>query len=250
MKILLFVPAHKDKLIVSAKALKKKHSLNLTLIYDLEDSVPDDCKKVALDNVKKNAKDDDWVRISQDLTYEVYDLPTIDAIVIPKAHHKESLLKTEKDYYGPKKVAIIETAHGVENAYRIAKKADSVIFGHVDLAASMRSDEFTEFARKRVILACKAAGKPIYNAPACSLAPLVICDHAQQSYNLGFDGLCVLHPKEIPLVLKNFSPTEEQEIWAERVLKHCDQNYVAVMENQTIVGTPVVKRAKQILGKE
>jgi Citrate lyase beta subunit len=73
------------------------------------------------------------------------------------------------------------------------------------------------------------------------------------SRSLGYVGKMIVHPKEIPLCHKYFSPTEEDVAWAEEIL---ELSAVAISEgrgvavkNNKFIGPPMVKMAKEILKK-
>lgn len=71
--------------------------------------------------------------------------------------------------------------------------------------------------------------------------------------NLGFEGMLVLNPKEIPLVHQYHSPSEEEVDWAAEMLQLSEEAVlqgkgVAVKDNK-FIGPPMVKMAKNILKK-
>jgi len=250
MQILMFTPAHKDEFIAKAKTMKKRYP-EVTIVYDLEDGVPATEKKRAFENVKKHARTKDWVRIDDNMTYELYDLPTVQAIVIPKV--TPYVLDRYVDMDGrnsfgcDRVIALIETAAGVDAASYIAEKAGGVIFGQYDFILSMNSELHTDYARSRILNACKAAGIPVYDSPDYSLDLNTIMHNARQAYCLGFDGMAVLHPDHIKIVKENFRAPYNQRVWAKGILKNAGDG-LTVFQN-TIIGPPIVKRAKQILQK-
>lgn len=68
--------------------------------------------------------------------------------------------------------------------------------------------------------------------------------------NLGFEGMFVLNPKELPLVHKYYSPTEDEISWAKEMLQLSDEAVandqgVAVKDNK-FIGPPMVKMEKYI----
>ena len=70
---------------------------------------------------------------------------------------------------------------------------------------------------------------------------------------MGFEGMLVLTPKELPLVHKYFSPTDKEVADAEEMLKLAKEaekegKGVAVMNNK-FIGPPMVSTAKKILRK-
>ena len=71
---------------------------------------------------------------------------------------------------------------------------------------------------------------------------------------LGFEGMLVLHPKELELVHKYFSPSQKEVKDAEEMLKLAedagkDGKGVAVL-NGKFIGPPMVITAKKILEKK
>ena len=71
--------------------------------------------------------------------------------------------------------------------------------------------------------------------------------------NLGFEGMLVLNPKEIPLVHQYYSPSEEEVVWATEMLQLSEDAValgkgVAVKDNK-FIGPPMVKMANNILKK-
>ena len=71
--------------------------------------------------------------------------------------------------------------------------------------------------------------------------------------NLGFEGMLVLNPKELPLVHKYFSPDNKEVEDAREMLRLSDEaeklgKGVAVM-NGKFIGPPMVIMAKKVLRK-
>jgi len=71
---------------------------------------------------------------------------------------------------------------------------------------------------------------------------------------LGFEGMLVLNPKELPLVHKYFSPSDEEVAWASEMVRLAEEAVsegkgVAVKDGK-FIGPPMVKMAKNILEKQ
>ena len=69
--------------------------------------------------------------------------------------------------------------------------------------------------------------------------------------NLGYEGMLVLNPKELPLVHQYFSPTEKEVYDAEEMLRMAEEaekegKGVAVVNNK-FIGPPMVIAAKKTL---
>jgi len=72
--------------------------------------------------------------------------------------------------------------------------------------------------------------------------------------NLGFEGMLVLNPKELPLVHSYFSPTDEEvnesrEMLRLSALAEKDNKGVTIM-NGKFIGPPMVILAKKLLHKK
>ena len=75
----------------------------------------------------------------------------------------------------------------------------------------------------------------------------------QVAKKLGFEGMLILNPKELPLCHKYFSPSEEEVTWATEMLELAEEAVregkgVAVKDNK-FIGPPMVKMAKDIIEK-
>lgn len=250
MKLLLFVPAHNEKLIKNARQLKKKYK-DLTILFDLEDGVSDNEKKVARENFIKYHTPNDWVRIDPHYSIYLFDRFHIDTIVVPKVNTaKDVELYNGKNCHPSFKcVATIETPEGVQNIKKIAKKADGLLLGTADLEWMLKSDNHNMFVSSQVIIAAKAAGIPVYNCPAFSINEIIVELKAYETYYDGYDGLGVLHPDQLPIIKEYCKPDEECVDHAKKILKACEDKHMAILDDGTIVGPPMVRRAKQILGK-
>lgn len=71
--------------------------------------------------------------------------------------------------------------------------------------------------------------------------------------NLGFEGMLILNPKELPLCHQYFSPSEEEVSWASEMVQLAEEAVaegkgVAVKEGK-FIGPPMVKIAKNIMAK-
>jgi citrate lyase subunit beta/citryl-CoA lyase len=147
------------------------------------------------------------------------------AVRVPKVEsaeqvrHVAELLGGEVPLY-----CLIESARGVEAAYEIASAHPAVAgvaLGEADLAGDLGvAEPGLAFARSRLVVAARAAGLP---APAMSAYARL--DDAAGLYEscvagrqVGFLGRSVLHPKQIPAVLRAFIPQPGEIAAAEATL--------------------------------
>ena len=71
--------------------------------------------------------------------------------------------------------------------------------------------------------------------------------------DLGYEGKMLVHPKEIPICHRVFSPSEEQVGWAEEIIFLSEEarkegRGVAYLNNK-FIGPPMLKMAEEILKK-
>ncbi|MDY3868970.1 MAG: CoA ester lyase, partial [Pyramidobacter sp.] len=157
---------------------------------------------------------------------------------------------------------ILETAHGVWNAYDVAKaspRVTAILPGGEDLVADLRTSRSAdgaelEWTRKMIVIAARAAGVDAID----TVYPRVSDDEglrreAQLSKQLGYDGKSVIHPNQIPVIHEVFTPTEAEVERALRIVaaakEAAERGLGAVSVDGRMVDVPVVKRAEYILVK-
>lgn len=278
MRSLMFVPAHNKKLLESA--VRRDADV---LLLDIEDSVPSINKQEARDNIKEFVKNPDlngkliFPRIndreSGELLKDSYQL-TIDGVagfMYPKVKTGEDvyffgkLLETieyEKGYpIGTFKIIpLIETTSAVVNIKDICTACHRVIavaFGCEDYVTDLQGkhdEQGNSIFLARSIIAMTARACGIYPIDTVHIKVHDLEDLERNlilSKNLGYEGMLVLNPKELPLVHKYYSPSEEEVAWAEEMLRLSSEaetlgKGVAVKDNK-FIGPPMVKMAKNIL---
>lgn len=281
MRSLMFVPAHNQKLLDSS--VKREADL---LILDIEDSVPITEKQQARENIKKFVKRDDLNgklifprvndRESGELLKDAYQL-TIDGVsgfMYPKATKGEDiyffgkLLETIEYEKGIpvgtfKIIPLIETAGAVMNIQDICTACTRVIavaFGCEDYVTDLKGKH--DEAGQSIFFARNAISN---GARACGVIPIdtvhiKVHDLEDLERNLiiakqlGFEGMLVLNPKELPLVNQYFSPSTEEVAWATEMVQLADEAVkegkgVAVKDGK-FIGPPMLKMAKSIIAKQ
>lgn len=277
----MFVPAHNQKLLDSA--VRRDADV---LLLDIEDSVPYLDKQKSRDNIKEFAKRTDLNgkllfprvndRESGELLKDAYQL-TIDGIagfMYPKATKGEDiyffgkLLETieyEKGYpIGTFKIIpLIETTGAVINIQDICSACTRVIavaFGCEDYVTDLCGKHDAEgisimTARNMISIGARSCGILPIDTVHIKVHDLEDLErNLIIGKNLGFEGMLVLNPKELPLVHKYYSPTEEEIAWAKEMIQlseeaQKDGKGVAVKDNK-FIGPPMVKMAQNILKKQ
>lgn len=281
LRSLMFVPGHNEKLLTKASTTDAD-----VLLFDVEDSVqPQKNKQKArdliVDKIKSNLYSNYHVfprindRESGELLKDLIQLTIegVDGFMYPKAAKREDiyfidkLLETiefEKGFeIGRfKLIPLIETAGGVLNAQEIAKASDrtvAIAFGSEDYITDIGGIHDLEedsifFPRNMVVLAARSAGVVPVDTVHIRVHDL---EHLEKNLKiskmLGFEGMLVLNPKELPLVHEYFSPSKKQVDDSVQMLKAADEAAkegvgVAIV-NGKFVGPPMVKAANKILDK-
>ena len=281
MRSLMFVPAHNEKLMNSAT--KKRADV---LLLDVEDSVqPQENKQVARNNIIQFISSGKFGtrkifprindRESGELLIDVQKL-TIDGItgfMYPKSQCGEDvyffgkLLETieyEKGFpIGTFKIIpLIETAGAVMNIQEIcnaSKRVVAVAFGCEDFITDMGGIHDSEgmsifTARAMIAMGAKACGVVPIDTVHIKVHDLEDLEkNLILSKKLGFEGMLILNPKELPLCHQYYSPSASEVEWAEEMIRLAEEAFakgqgVAVKDNK-FIGPPMVKMAKEILHK-
>ncbi len=282
MRSLMFVPAHNDKLMENAS----KSNADV-LLLDIEDSVqPVSNKQIARDNIIRYVQENRFKnkkifprvndRESGHLLKDVYQLTIegVEGFTYPKATKGEDIyffgklletIEAEKGFpLGTfKMIPLIETTGAIINIKEICEacpnRTIAIAFGCEDYMTDLQGqhdpDGQTIFvARSIIAMGARAAGIIPIDTVHIKVHDLEDLEkNLVIAKKLGFEGLLVLNPKELPLVHKYFSPTDEEIEWANEIIKlsieaEKEGRGVAVIGNK-FVGPPMVKMAKDILFK-
>ena len=280
MRSLMFVPAHNQKLLDSS--LKRDAEV---LLLDIEDSVPITEKQTARDNIKEFVKRNDLNgklifprvndRESGELLKDAYQL-TIDGVhgfMYPKATKGEDiyffgkLLETiEYEKRIPvgtfKIIPLIETAGAVMNIQDICTACHRVVavaFGCEDYVTDLKGkhDGFGQsifFARNMIVNGARSCGVIPIDTVHIKVHDLEDLEtNLKVAKQLGFEGMLVLNPKELPLVHQYFSPSEYEVAWATEMVQLSEdavkQGKGVAVKDGKFIGPPMLKMAKDILNK-
>ena len=280
MRSLMFVPAHNQKLLDSS--LRRDADV---LLLDIEDSVPPVDKQTARNNILEFIKLPEAQgkvifprvndRESGELLKDLYQL-TVDGIagfMYPKSTKEEDvyfvgkLLETIEYEKGIpvgtfKLIPLIETAGAIVNIKEICTACTRVVavaFGCEDYVTDLGGKHDQEgqsifYARNAIVNAARATGVQPIDTVHIKVHDLEDLErNLILSKNLGFEGMLVLNPKELPLVNRYFSPSEEEIAWAEEMVQltaeaKAEGKGVAVKDNK-FIGPPMLKMAEKILQK-
>ncbi len=178
--------------------------------------------------------------------------------------------------------AILETALGVANVEEIASaspRMQGLSLGPADLAASRRmkttrvggghpgylvrqdpnpsdataaratyQQDLWHYTMARMVDACVASGILPYYGPFGDIADTLACeDQFRNAFLLGCVGAWSLHPNQIEIARKVFSPSVEDVTWAKRVVEAMGDGTGAVMIDGKMQDDATVKQCRVVL---
>ena len=182
------------------------------------------------------------------------------AIVLPKAT-PQSVGALGPD--GPPVIAIIETAQGLRLAYETASatRVAALSLGAVDLGLELGLEPRPDgqevlFARSKLVLDSAAAG---IRAPF-DLVHVDVRDdegleaESRLARSLGFRGKACIHPAQVEIVNRVFSPAEDEIAHARRILDSYERGLAegrgAVALDGEMIDLPVVERARRLIADD
>lgn len=281
LRSLMFVPGHSQRLMESASRQEVD-----VLLLDLEDSVqPKENKIVARENIKnfvQNNKFKDTLvfprvndRESGELLKDVHEL-TIEGVhgfMYPKSKTGEDvyffdkLLETIEYEKGItpgtyKIIPLIETSAAVLNAQDICKASNRVIaiaYGCEDFISDLggiHDPEGKSLFTPRSIVAMAAKANSVVPIDTVHINVHDLEDleeNLKLAKILGFEGMMVLNPIEIPLVHKYFTPSISEIEEAKEMIRLSSEakeagKGVAVI-NGKFIGPPMLLSAKKTLDR-
>ncbi len=277
----LFVPGNRpdrvDKAVSTAADV---------VIIDLEDAVPYSQKKETRPVVQEKILDYQerpvFVRINAlDTEFFEEDLNAVvveglACIIVPKVEAaaqiqaiNQGLLKVEENKgLRPGSVSIIpliESALAVENVFQIvSQRTDpqrlfTVAFGAADFALDMgfeitKTGEELLYPRARITVACRAAGvEPPLDTPfMIDLKDREALEtDIKRACQLGFQGKLCIHPNQVDICNRLFSPTKGDIEYAQKVIQAFDaaeaDGTAAIQLEGKFIDYPVVERCRRIL---
>jgi len=252
----LFVPGHRPDRFAKAVA-SGAHEI----VLDLEDAVAPDAKAAARDAVaawlrgggpglvRINAADTPW--------YEE-DLAMLQAVagagvMLPKADGL-SLAHTAAALPGRPLVALLETVRGFMDLPVMARMPGlaRIAFGSVDFGVDSgitdEADAMTP-VRVQIVLHSRAAGlaAPVDGVSVDFSDAGQMHADAMRSRQLGFGGKLCIHPAQVAAVHRAFTPTDEEQAWAGRVLAAFQASAgAATAVDGKMIDLPVVEKARRI----
>ena len=267
---LIFVPGNKPEWF--PKALE--YGADIVCI-DLEDAIAPNQKDAAreatlalFETYKKKSQPECIVRINSLRSADgIHDIIGILArkrpppgLMLTKVKTSDEVCQLEELLTGPpfdsiRFHVIIETNDALEDAYKIAKcseRIDSLLFGGVDMSAELRTNMDWEnllYARSRLVHAAAGANIDLIDVPSLDLEDLEgLEEAAKASAGLGFTGKAAIHPKQLEVINRCFSPSPEAIAEARRIVEAFENSEDGlVVVDGKLLEKPVLRSMRRII---
>ncbi len=164
----------------------------------------------------------------------------IDVVVLPKVQEAADVLfadrlltQIEQNIGLPpgqiRLEVLIESAKGVLHAEAIAASTPrlaALIFGVVDYAGSIGArdpvrEQFAlyHYPKAKTVAAARAAGIDVVDGVTVQFRDLEQCEHdARSAAQMGFDGKWAIHPTQVPVINRAFTPSREEITRAQEII--------------------------------
>ena len=277
----MFVPGHNDRLLSSAE-----RSLADVLLLDLEDSVqPISNKQVAREKIIERVTSGVFKnfhvfprvndRESGFLLQDVIKLtiPGIDGFMYPKSHTGQDIyffdklldtIEAEKSIpNGTYKILVlIETTSAIMHLQEICSTSDRVVgiaFGCEDYVTDLggiHDSEGLSIYTARALIANAAKANNIVPIDTVHINVHDLDDLGKNlilAKKLGFEGMLILHPKEIELANKYFSPTVAEIKAANEMItlyiESVNEEKGVAVKDGKFIGPPMVVAARNVIAR-
>ena len=278
LRNMMYVPAYREKFI--EKSLTAPAD---AIIYDLEDSVPDvfkpEAREILRSYIEKGVFKNRTVfvrlnplesnMLSEDLKYVLHEditgfMPSKIYTAADMDYYDKLITQLEAENDIPighfKLTPLIETTSAVMDIYNIAKQTKrtvAVCFGGEDFLNDLEGlhkepPRSLDYPRAAIAIAARAAGVQPIDTPYLAI-------HNEEgfikeeniSFEMGFAGIQILSPRQIPLANQCFTPDAEEVERSKAIVEACRQSAQAgsgvAMYKDKMIGPPMRKRAEKVL---
>jgi citrate lyase subunit beta / citryl-CoA lyase len=207
--------------------------------------------------VRVNAFGSPW--IGADLE-SVGRTPAIDGVLLPKAETPVQVEQVSSSVSSRTVLPLLETARGILNALAIASadaRVIALLFGAEDFTAqlgvprTLSGDEIL-FARSQIVLAAAAIGADAIDTVFTNVTDGGLLEQdALRARAIGFHGKLAIHPGQIEVINRVFSPSSTEIDAARRIVDAyeaaSDRDEGVVRLEDQMIDAPVVLRARRVL---
>jgi len=179
----------------------------------------------------------------------------VSAIVLPKAESTQDIEQVTAACGERPVLPLIETARGLWNALSVAQapNVQALLFGSLDFQADLgTSDDDLLPARSQLVLVSRVAGvgAPVDGVTQAIDDPELLRRDCHRARQLGFAGKLCIHPTQVDIVNRCFSPSADDVAWAQRVVDaFAESRGNAARFDGKMIDRPVLLRAQRILAE-
>jgi citrate lyase subunit beta / citryl-CoA lyase len=239
------------------------------VVLDLEDSVADNKREEAIQNVDEflnhritGRSVSIWVRVDSAIARrpaveQLARHESLEGFVIPKFENAAQCAG-----WGKPIMAIIETPRGVVDAAAITRAAaenlHGIALGPEDLCTALGvvpSVSSLNYAASTVAFAAHAAGVSAYACPG-SIGDFKDLDAWRATLlagrHIGSAGSLCIHPAQVEAANLTFSPTESEIAWAKKVCAAWEvtDGRGAIALDGRMIDLPIVRRARMLISRQ
>ena len=244
------------------------------LVLDLEDGVHPDLKSTAREQIQGALERFDWgeseVFIRANALDTAWGTDDIDFIadvrprgaVLPKCEDPSAVEDVASRLgLGVELFLMVETAEGVLEAAALAcaSNVTGLVFGAADYRESLRAGRLPDetellFARAQILHAARAAGIEAFDTPWFEYKDVDGLEaSAHRVRQMGFDGKTAIHPSQVPVINRVFSPSPEEVARARRIIEVMERasaegKNVATLDDEMVEALHV-REAMRILAR-
>ena len=265
---ILFVPADKPERIEKAATLSTD-----VVVIELEDGVSPENKDFARKQAGQMIEQVDFgnrevaLRVNRISTlHGLEDLKSMakwaekpDLVLLPKVESAGEIriydelisqMKAELEF-----MVMIESSRGILNAPKIvtaSPRVSCLALGAADLSAELGSHMSWDamfIHRASMVLACGLTGIMPIDSPYLNIKDeKSLLEECKKVQEMGYTGKLCIHPSQLALVNKAFTPSAEEVASARKIVKAVKtQGTGALVLDGKMVDTPVIKSAQRIV---
>lgn len=275
LRSLLYVPADRERFVAGAAGRGAD-----AVILDLEDGVAEAAKPAARAALAAAVPQVGaagacvFVRINSRLAHAAADVEAAvragaDGLFVPKTDDPqwprliaERAGEVEREIGRPegwtRLVPMIETLAGLDRRAAIAAATPrnlALVCGGEDLSAEIGAEpaaEVMRLAKLQILMAARAAGLAAFGLMG-SLAGIDDLDAlrraAEEAARQGFEGASCIHPAQVAVLNRAFTPDEAAVEHARRVVAALQPGQGTARVDGRMVDAPVVARARRVLAR-
>jgi len=280
LRSLLFIPGHRSRFYEKLAEFQPD-----AVIVDLEDAVPMSEKPLARSMARERLGGpllqpfQVFVRVNAIRTpffrddIEQIVANGLDGIFLPKAESSDELRETNMLLAQAelraglpigqiRLIPIVESVKGALRAEALATASPRVLalsFGSEDFSLDLgversRDGVETRHPRAQVALVAHGYGRLVFDTPWTAIDDVEGLERETiEGRQLGYTGKCAIHPSQIPIINRIYSPTDEEVRWATRVVEAYDAAIAAgtgaINLDGKLIDVPMVARARRVLSR-